>query len=335
MFNLSYDEIVNKIKEEKKVSDQEIENRVKEKLELLSDMISKEGAAHIVANDLGVNLFKDLEQRKIRINKLNFGMRSVDVVGKVIKIYGVREFKKENREGKVANFLIGDETGVIRVVLWDVNHIKEIENNNLKENDIVKIKHGYVRDNNSFKELHVGNQGGLFINPEKEFIGEIKKTGDFERKEIKDLKFGENNVTIFGTIVQIFEPRFYNICELCGKKVRLENEKNICNEHGLVKGKFAPVLNLILDDGSDSIRVVSFREQVEKILKLNEDSILEFKYKPEKFDETKTNLLGEQVVINGRVTRNEMFDRLEFTAQRVLDVDVVELIQKTVKNLEV
>ena len=165
MFNISYEDIVKKLREEKNISSEEIEKRVNEKLELLSDMISKEGAAHIIANELGVNLFKDLEQRKIKIDKLNSGMRSVNVLGKVIKIYGVREYKKEKREGKVANLLIGDETGIIRLVLWDVNHIKEIENNNLKENDIVKIKNGYIRENNGFKELHLGSQGSIFINP--------------------------------------------------------------------------------------------------------------------------------------------------------------------------
>jgi ssDNA-binding replication factor A large subunit len=335
MFNLTYEEIVNKLKEEKEISDQEIERRVNEKLELLSDMISKEGAAHIVANELGVNLFKDIEQRKIKINRLSYGMRSVNVLGKVIRIYGVREYKKEKREGKVANFLIGDETGIIRVVLWDTNHIKEIENGNLKENDIIKIKNGYIKENNGFRELHVGNQGSIFINPEQENIEEIKISNDFTKKEIKDLKFGENNIGILGTIVQIFEPRFYEICDLCGKRVRLENEKNICIEHGFVKGKFASVLNIIIDDGSDNIRVVAFREQVEQILKLSEDSILEFKYYPEKFDEIKMNLLGEQILIAGKVTRNEMFDRLEFTAQRILDIDPVELAEKMVKNLEV
>jgi replication factor A1 len=334
MFNISYEDIVKKLREEKNISSEEIEKRVNEKLELLSDMISKEGAAHIIANELGVNLFKDLEQRKIKIDKLNSGMRSVNVLGKVIKIYGVREYKKEKREGKVANLLIGDETGIIRLVLWDVNHIKEIENNNLKENDIVKIKNGYIRENNGFKELHLGSQGSIFINPEKEIIDEIKEIRDYTKKEIKDLKTDENNVGIFGTIVQVFEPRFYETCDLCRKKVRLEDDKYICNEHGLVKGKSACVLSMVLDDGSDNIRVVAFREQAEQILKLNEDSILEFKIHPEKFDEIKMSLLGEQVIIVGRTTRNEMFDRLEFTAQRVLDINPGELL-KTVEKLEV
>lgn len=298
-------------------------------------MISKEGAAHIVANELGVNLFKDLDQRKIKIDKLSAGMRSVNVLGKVMKIYSIREYKKENREGKVANLLIGDETGIIRLVLWDTNHIKEIENNNLKENDIIKIKNGYTRENNGFKELHLGSQGNILINPEKETISEVKERSDFVKKDIKNLRDGESNVTLLGTIVQIFEPRFYETCELCRKKVRLEGDKYICNEHGLVKGKSSPVLNIILDDGSDNIRIVAFREQVEQVLKLDENSILDFKIHPEKFDEFKMNLLGEQVMITGRVTRNEMFDRLEFTAQRILDIDPVELSKKMVESIEV
>jgi len=334
MFNIPYEEIVNKIKEEKKLSDDEINRRVKEKLELLSDMISREGAAHIVANELGVNLFKDIEQRKIKIDKLNTGMRYVNVLGKVIKIYGVREYKKENREGKVANLLIGDETGVIRTVLWDVNHIKEIENNNLKENDILKIKNGYIRENNGFKELHIGSQGNIFINPENESISEIKEQSDFIKKEIKDLKVGENNIGVLGVIVQVFEPRFYEACELCGKKVQLDGNNHVCGEHGIVKGKPVPILNLVLDDSTSNIRVVAFRDQVEQILRLSGDSILDFRDHPEKFETTKMDLLGEQIMIVGRVTKNDMFDRLDFTAQKVLNVDPGELLN-TVGKLEV
>ena len=68
MLQLSYNEIINKIKTEKGLSEEEIKDKVKEKLNRLTDLVSKEGAAHIVANELGVKLFDSLSRREIKIN---------------------------------------------------------------------------------------------------------------------------------------------------------------------------------------------------------------------------------------------------------------------------
>ena len=48
-----------------------------------------------------------------------------------------------------------------------------------------------------------------------------------------------------------------------------------------------------------------------------EGEMLVYKENPTLFEDVKTDLLGEQFKIIGRVKRNEMFDRLEFNAQIV------------------
>ena len=113
---LSYDELVNRIKE-KGFNEKEIERKINRKLEELSGLISREGAAHLIANELGIKIFEDIGE--IKINKIINGMRSIDVYGKIIINYGVREYKTEKRQGKVGSFLIGDETARIRVSVWD------------------------------------------------------------------------------------------------------------------------------------------------------------------------------------------------------------------------
>jgi len=145
MLQLSYNEIVDKIKEEKGLSDEQIGERVKEKLIKLSDLISKEGAAHIVANELGVKLFDPLNKREIKIDRLLAGMRAVIVAGKVLKLYRVFEFNKNGRSGKVGSFLIGDDSGRVRIVMWDTNLISKMENGEIKEDVIIRVKNGYVK----------------------------------------------------------------------------------------------------------------------------------------------------------------------------------------------
>lgn len=321
MLGLSYDEIVEKIKKESGLGEADIELKVREKLKKLSNLISKEGAAHIVANELGIRLV-DFD---FKINRLRKGMNSVSIIAKVLNIYGINEYKKV-REGKVANLLIGDDSGIIKLVLWDSYHIKLIEDGKLKENDIIKIRNGYVRDNNGFNELHLGSKGQISINPEGvsvEVVGKKQLPVDYTRKTIEELNVGDV-AGVFGTIVQVFEPRFYNACPECGRKIN----NSRCDEHGAVSGVDVPVLNLFFDDGTSNIRVVAFRNQVERLLNLDSEGVLRLKDDIVKFEECRNELIGKQLILVGRVNKNEMFDRKEFTVQRVIDVDPEELLKE-------
>ena len=60
MIKLSYEQILEKINKQTGKSESEIEPLVNNKLKALSDLISKEGAAHIVANELKANLGMDI-----------------------------------------------------------------------------------------------------------------------------------------------------------------------------------------------------------------------------------------------------------------------------------
>jgi replication factor A1 len=314
MIQIPYTDIIQKIKEKANLSEEEIDLRIKQKLRQLSGLISKEGAAHIVANELGVKLLEKVSGR-LQIKNILTGMRDVETVGRVVAAYEPRTFQSGDRSGKVGSFILGDETGTIRVVCWGslADNVSQ-----LKENLIVKILGGYVRERNSQKEVHLNERGKLILNPPGETVGEVKfTTKTSTRKNIKDLQENDSNVTILGTVVQTFEPHFFEICPECGKRLRQSEEKFICDVHNVVTPDFSYVLNLFLDDGTENIRVVCFRDQADALLKKTRQEILQYKTNPEKFEEVKTALLGTIVKFSGRVVRNTMFDRLEFISQQV------------------
>lgn len=328
MMGLTYEDVIERIKESG-YSAEEIEEKIRGKLNQLSDLISREGAAHIVANELGIKLFENFI---LKINRVQAGMSSINLIGKVVKLYDVKEFKTEKRSGKVANFSFGDDTGIIRVVFWDEKMIKLIEAGQIKDGDILKLKNGYGRDNNGFKEVHFGSKGEIEINPENVEVEVIDKPAlGFTKKKLNELKEGENNVGVFGTIVQVFEPRFYDSCPECGKKVEVEGDKFKCIMHGYVSPKPIPILNLFFDDGTDNIRVVAFRNQAEELLGKTYSQILELKDNAGKFEDAKAEILGKQIVIVGRVVKNIMFDRLELNCQRILDMEPSKVIEELVR----
>jgi replication factor A1 len=313
MINIPLPQIKERISQKTGLPEDEINQKIKAKLKQLPGLISEEGAAHIVANELGVKLF-DIGE-KLQIKNILAGMRNVDVVGKVLQKYELREFNKENTSGKVANILIGDETGIVRVVLWN----KQAELiNQLKEGDVVKVRGGYVRENNGRKEVHLNDLSKLIINPPGVEV-EVKPytPQTFMRKQIADIKEDDANVEILATIVQVFDINFFEVCPQCSKRVRLRDEGFACPTHGNVTPDYNYVLNLYLDDGSDNIRVVFWRQQIEELFSMDRSQIMAFKDDPSKFEPMKTELLGNIIKVSGRANKNQNFDRIELVANKV------------------
>lgn len=322
MFKISYDEIVNKIKETG-IGEEEIEKKVEEKLKQLSNLVSREGAAHIVANELGIKLYELIKKEESKINELKVGIRVGQIKVKIMQFYGVRTYQKGNRQGRLCTALVGDETGVTRLVIWDDNLINLLEKGEIVEGDSVKLINPYARENNANLEVHLGGQGNL--EKLKEDIA-VSPTATLKRetgiKPIKDLKDGDWT-KIRGTIVQLFEPRFYDACPECNKKLTLLQGQHLCNEHGKVEAKQAIILNGFIDDSTENIRFVLFGQQAEKLLKENNKEILQTK-----FDEIRTNILGKYVEIEGRTRTNEMFQRNEFTGNSIEEIDPKELLEE-------
>ncbi|HLD79700.1 MAG TPA: OB-fold nucleic acid binding domain-containing protein [Candidatus Nanoarchaeia archaeon] len=313
MYKIPLAEIKQKILTSGKLTLEELEQKLKAKINELSGLISEEGAAHIIANELGVELVNNNTQ-KLKVKEIYAGMRSVTTVGKVVRKFEVREFSKDNRSGKVCSLILGDETGTVRVVFWNdqVDALKKVS-----EGDILLVQDGYARENNNDREVHLGNQGSIVVNPEGESVHSVREGTSYQRRKIEELRDGEGGAEIMGTVVQIFDPRFFNLCSQCNKKV-VESAGNYqCNEHGSVKPVVSYVMNLVLDDGTGNIRSVLWKNQTNHLLGKTEEEISRYKDSPATFEDVKADLLGEQLKLLGQVKKNDMFSRLEFNVQMV------------------
>ncbi|MBT4823689.1 hypothetical protein HN695_07030 [Candidatus Woesearchaeota archaeon] len=323
MINIPYDVVIKKITEKTGTSQAEIEIKIKQKMEQLAGLISKDGAAHIVANDLGVKLME--QGGPVKINEVYANMKNVETQGKVTKKFNLYEFQRGETTGKVASFFIGDESGQIRITLW---HDQTKEFDNIKEGDIIKVKGTNARLNNNFVELHLDTNSQLMINPSGVEVGEVKQFSR-QRKSIADLKEDDKNIELLGTIVQVFDIRFFEVCGTCNKKLQPGPDGPHCLEHGKEKLDHNYVLNVFLDDGNSTIRVVFFRNQLQNLLKKTHEEVLAYRVNAEGFESVKNELLGEVIKVIGRATKNKMFDRLEFMSNLVfVDIDPEEEIKK-------
>ena len=335
MMGLSLDEIVSQIKEKKGLSEEDIKLKISQKRDKLSGLVSEEGAAHIIANELGIDLMESIRKHGLKIIKLKPGMR-VGVTGKVVKCYEVRSFVRNEKTSKVGSFLVGDDSGLIRIVLWDENHIAKMENGEIKPDVILKIENGTVKENNGYKEMHLGNFSQIEFNPEG--IEDIKViqtnnvASDMGEAEVKISKLSDanpgDNVTVYGTIVQIFEPRSYDGCSECGKKA-IDGK---CGAHPTGVVKKIPILNFFIDDGNAGMRAVAFRDAASKLLDLDEAGMDGLIGNTAAFEDIKVKMLGAQKVLSGRVNSNEMYDRNEFMVRNVHEMETKDVLSKVLNQ---
>jgi len=305
--SVPYSKPLDTLAEKAGLSKEEIEDKVKVKLDQLSGLITKEGAAHIIANELGVNLFEGAGM-KYNIKDLTPGIKGIQLTGKITQVYEVREFNVRARTGKVGSFVLSDHTGSIRVAVWGKLTEKM---HGMKPGDIVKIDAGYTRNNNGSLELHLNESSNIILNPE----GVDVNTASV-RKKIADVKEFDK-AELFGTITQAFDLKFFEVCPQCGKRLKEHEQRWICTTHNEVVPLYSYVMNVILDDGAETIRVVAFRENVQRLLGLTDETIQGIREHPESFESYKKNLPGNQIIVEGRIKNNVMFGRLDMMAEKI------------------
>ena len=217
-------------------------------------------------------------------------------MGKITRIFPIREYKKNDREGKIGSFLLGDDSSNIRVVLWDVNHIALLENEEIKEGDVIQIMNGNVRNG----EMHLSGFSDLKKSNEK--IESVVETRQVEEGKLVNAQPG-GNVRLRAIIVQSFEPRHF------------DSKKN--------PGEKGVLLNIVLDDGTETIRAVIFNEVIKK-LGFEDDELNDM----EKFNKKKDEILGEEKFFVGNYRTNTYFNNLEMTINGIEEIKADELVKE-------
>jgi len=303
-------DILARIKEKTGLAEADLMTRIDAKCVALAGLISKEGAAHIIANELGVKLFEGGG----KIKDLLPGMRNAEILGRVTQIYEVKEFKRaDGSAGKVGSFLVGDDTGVVRIVCWG-NQADLLAQ--ISTGAPVKVSGGMVRENQrGYKEVHLNEGSRVNLNP-KETVPEVKPN-KATRKTLKELTESDEQVEVVGTIVQVFDPKFFEVCPQCSSRLKEVEGQWVCEEHSALMPDYSYLVNVFLDDGTENMRIVLFRNQAERLLSKNKEQMVAYRVNPETFEPLKTELLGEQFRFIGRAKKNTFFDRIEFIVNQV------------------
>ncbi len=222
--------------------------------ELGPEVVNEESAAMIVARELGIDLQQVSPKARLRIEDITEENRSVTLTGKVVSVGTVRTFSRSGAgEGKVASIIVGDETGQIRVALWD-EVTSAITEGAINVGSVIQIRGAYVKKGlRNALELNLGRMGG------------IRVLEDDEAKEL-EIKTAEGGTAHVGDL----HDRMFDVT-LTVRLDRLQNLSTFTRKNDGAEGK---VMSAVGVDETGSVRVVFWDDHAEQMQDAKEGEVI-------------------------------------------------------------
>jgi len=227
------DEIYSKLS--KSITMEEFTEKVNEKVEQMGGLCDEKTAAMLVAHDLGLN---ETGKSSQKVADIKSDSGNVNFIAKVVSVFPIREFtRSDGTVGRVGNLLVADETGSIRITLWD-------DKADLINQGFIEIGHnlqlgGYVKEGYSGVEVNIGGNGVLSQTDEEVNVKNASM-------KISDIKSGTGSINVIGRLLDISDIRTFN------KK----------------DGSKGRVGNITIGDDTGKIRITLWDEKTDKIAEL-------------------------------------------------------------------
>jgi len=287
------------------ISKEDFLQRIQDKVENMGGLCDEPMAAMLVANELG---FSDVGRDSVKIGNITAESGSISFVARVVSVFDTKEFtRNDGTIGRVGNLIVGDETGKIRVTLWD-NMADLIKAEKVKAGQNLQIS-GYAKQGYSGVEVNVGNNGVLTESEE-----EIDVAASSQK--IKDIKDGMGDLNLTGNVLEISEVRTFQ------KK----------------DGSSGRVGNLLMGDATGTLRVTLWDEKTEFLNQLEYGDTVEIvnAYARENAFTQKVELqIGNRSIIRKSEKKVEYQEKFIPIADIKADVDNINISGRVLDVAEI
>jgi len=336
---MNSDEIVENILKKTSFSRDEIKQKIERKQKELSELVSEEGAAHLVAKEYGLDLLNNTK-RKLQIRNIISGMKNVTFAGRIFRTSNIIEFKRsDGSAGSVVNLFLGDGSGFCKLALWN-EQVKLVDDETVKIGDAIQIINGFAKENvYGDMEISLGKFGKIATATDADLPAAeelARKFGTFQPQRTNIVNIVPGNFEVKVTVVDVFKGNFiFSVCPMCAGKVNVDvvDGKAKCAEHGEVEANNALVINTVVDDGTESLRAIFFRDKAERLIEFIADEIAVLS--PEKrYEWIRDRSLGKELLLVGKVKKNKVFKQLEMLVDEIKEINPLEESKRIADEIE-
>ena len=331
---MEVEDLIEKVVEESELSEDDLTEKIDEKMEEFEGLVSEEGAVHLVAKEHGIELAEEASE-DLKIENIVPDMRKVVAKGRVLNISDMNTFERDDEEedGKVQNLLLGDDTGTIRVTLWDEQ--TEIAEN-VSEGDVIEMAGCYtVEDDRGNAELRLGDSATVKMADDQEQFENIENEASTTEVEVSEINAEGSSYRTKGMIMQVYTSNpFYRVDPDTGDTVREDDDGNFVTDDGDEiedpEGRLA--VSGVIDDGTENIRCVFFGEQAREMLDVDEET--EKDMDVDAVEGAAEKVRGKEVEVEGRTRYNDYFGRIELLVNEMNEIEAEDEIENMLDILE-
>ena len=331
---MEVEDLIEKVVEESELSEDDLKEKIDEKMDEFEGLVSEEGAVHLVAKEHGIELAEEASE-DLKIENIVPDMRKVVAKGRVLNISDMNTFERDDDEedGKVQNLLLGDDTGTIRVTLWDEQ--TEIAEN-VSEGDVIEMAGCYtVEDDRGNAELRLGDSATVKMADDQEQFENIENEASTTEVAVSEINTEGSSYRTKGMIMQVYTSNpFYRVDPDTGDTVREDDDGNFVTDDGDEiedpEGRLA--VSGVIDDGTENIRCVFFGERAREMLDVDEET--EKDMDVEAVEDAAEKVRGKEVEVEGRTRYNDYFGRIELLVNEMNEIEAEDEIENMLDILE-
>jgi len=213
-----------------------------------------------------------------KIEDLDEDEEDTIIIGRIIEMYDVREFDRDTGEsGHVRNIEIADDTGTIRVALWDKDALKERQ-----IGDGIKLQNPRLALNMDNRLEANVSRATTLLEPSESELAELPSIDElmeaiYVPKTIESLLEDDTNICVTGTIIDVNTERVLRKkCPNCGSTVEESIDEYICDNCGYTfdDPDYLLMVPTRIEDDTGDIQVTFFDKLAEELIGMKKDEII-------------------------------------------------------------
>ena len=258
-----------------------------------------------------------------KISDVDEDEEDVIIIGRIIEINDIREFDRDSgNTGFVRNIEIADDTGAIRVVLWDQNAKKEFE-----IGQAIKIQNPRLSINMDNRVEASVSSATTILDPSESEIDSLPSQNElmemvYVPKDIESLLEDDTNVLITARISEIDSERLLSTrCPNCNSSVDTGEDEFYCDEcgHTFDEPAYLLMIPTKMEDDTGDISVTFFNQLAEQLVEMKKEDIVSLYEDGNGIEDKLEDLIGCTLEIIANVSFDEYNEENRLNPKKILN----------------